>query len=98
MDLALKGKRSWAVPGPIDVLFDAAGGSRPIPVDAVNKHLHKGVTRNLRRWRELTHSVVSLVKQHQFGCIDSLTGTTIAGHAGVRGTRNSSQCRHTCGV
>lgn len=62
--------------GRIDILINAAGGSRPIPFDASKEQWHEGMTLNFWRLRELTHAVVPSMRQQCFGRIVNLTGTS----------------------
>jgi 3-oxoacyl-[acyl-carrier protein] reductase len=60
----------------VDILINAAGGSRPIPFDAAKEQWSEGMTLNFWRLRELTHAIVPSMKQHRFGRIVNLTGTS----------------------
>lgn len=62
--------------GGIDILINAAGGSRPITFDASKEQWHEGMTLNFWRIRELTHAVVPSMKLQRFGRIVNLTGTS----------------------
>lgn len=62
--------------GHVDILINAAGGSRPITFDASKEQWHEGMTLNFWRIRELTHALVPAMKQQRFGRIVNLTGTS----------------------
>jgi 3-oxoacyl-[acyl-carrier protein] reductase len=68
--------RALAALGRVDILINAAGGSRPITFDASKEQWQEGMTLNFWRIRELTHAIVPSMKQHQFGRIVNLTGTS----------------------
>ncbi len=60
----------------IDILVNAAGGTRPIPFDAPLSVWDEGMTLNFFRLRELTHAVIPGMKRHGFGRIVNLTGSS----------------------
>lgn len=62
--------------GHVDILINAAGGSRPITFDASKEQWHEGMTLNFWRIRELTHAIVPSMKKNTFGRIVNLTGTS----------------------
>jgi 3-oxoacyl-[acyl-carrier protein] reductase len=62
--------------GRIDVLVNAAGGSRPIPFDAPLSAWDEGMLVNFFRLRELTHAVIPGMKRNGYGRIVNLTGTS----------------------
>jgi 3-oxoacyl-[acyl-carrier protein] reductase len=62
--------------GRVDILINAAGGSRPITFDATKEQWHEGMTLNFWRIRELTHAIVPSMKKNNFGRIVNLTGTS----------------------
>jgi 3-oxoacyl-[acyl-carrier protein] reductase len=62
--------------GRIDVLVNAAGGSRPIPYDAPQSAWDEGMTLNFFRLRELTHAVLPVMQKNRFGRIVNLTGSS----------------------
>ncbi len=62
--------------GRVDILINAAGGSRPITFDATKAQWHEGMTLNFWRIRELTHAIVPSMKKNSFGRIVNLTGTS----------------------
>jgi len=61
--------------GHVDILANAAGGSRPLPLDASKEAWHEGMTLNFWRLRELTHAVIPSMTQGRFGRVINLTGT-----------------------
>ena len=62
--------------GRIDILVNAAGGSRPIPFDAPLSAWDEGMLVNFFRLRELTHAVIPGMKRNGYGRIVNLTGTS----------------------
>jgi 3-oxoacyl-[acyl-carrier protein] reductase len=62
--------------GRVDILINAAGGSRPIAFDATKAQWHEGMTLNFWRIRELTHAIVPSMKKNNLGRIVNLTGTS----------------------
>ena len=62
--------------GRIDILINAAGGSRPIPIDASDETWQEGMTVNFVRLRELSHAVIPGMRQNKFGRIINITGTS----------------------
>jgi 3-oxoacyl-[acyl-carrier protein] reductase len=68
--------RALAALGQVDILINAAGGSRPITFDASKAQWDEGMTLNFWRIRELTHAIVPSMKQRHFGRIVNLTGTS----------------------
>ncbi len=68
--------RALEAMGRVDILINAAGGSRPITFDATKAQWHEGMTLNFWRIRELTHAIVPSMKKNNFGRIVNLTGTS----------------------
>ena len=62
--------------GRIDILMNAAGGSRPIEFDATSEQWLEGMTLNFFRIRELTHALIPSMKKNQWGRIITFTGTS----------------------
>ncbi len=62
--------------GRIDILVNAAGGTRPIPFDAPLAVWEEGMTLNFFRLRELTHAAIPGMKRNQYGRIINLTGSS----------------------
>ena len=62
--------------GPIHILMNAAGGSRPIPFDAPKADWQEGMTLNFWRLRELTHALVPGMRAAKWGRIVNFTGTS----------------------
>ena len=60
----------------IDILINAAGGSRPIPFEASIDQWQEGMTVNFFRLRELTHAVVPGMIANRWGRIINITGTS----------------------
>jgi len=62
--------------GRIDILINAAGGSRPISFDAPSGRWEEAMMLNFFRLRELTHAIVPGMIEHRWGRIVNLTGTS----------------------
>jgi 3-oxoacyl-[acyl-carrier protein] reductase len=62
--------------GSIDILINAAGGSRMITFDAPVSVWEEGIQLNFSRLRELTHAVVPGMKARSYGRIVNLTGSS----------------------
>lgn len=62
--------------GGIDILMNAAGGSRPLPFDASRDDWDEGMEINFHRLRELTHAVVPGMRARRWGRIVNFTGTS----------------------
>jgi 3-oxoacyl-[acyl-carrier protein] reductase len=62
--------------GRVDILVNAAGGSRPLTFDATPELWNEGMTLNFWRLRELTHALVPAMKANNYGRIINLTGTS----------------------
>jgi 3-oxoacyl-[acyl-carrier protein] reductase len=62
--------------GRVDILVNAAGGSRPIPVEASKEQWAESMTLNFFRLRELTHAVLPQMRKNGWGRVVSLTGTS----------------------
>lgn len=68
--------RATDVLGHVDILINAAGGSRPLPFEASKEQWEEGMTLNFWRIRELTHAVIPGMKAQRWGRIINLTGTS----------------------
>lgn len=62
--------------GRVDILINAAGGSRPLPFDAAKELWEEGMTLNFWRIRELTHALIPGMQAQRWGRIINLTGTS----------------------
>ena len=62
--------------GRIDILINAAGGSRPTSLDAPAAIWEEAMTLNFMRLRELTHAVLPGMIDNGWGRIVNLTGTS----------------------
>ncbi|MBI4611774.1 MAG: SDR family oxidoreductase [Candidatus Rokubacteria bacterium] len=62
--------------GQIDILVNAAGGSRPLPVEATSEQWTEGLTVNFLRLRELTHALILGMEQRRWGRVINITGTS----------------------
>ncbi len=62
--------------GRVDILINAAGGSRPLPFEADKAQWEEGMTLNFWRIRELTHAVIPGMQAQRWGRIINLTGTS----------------------
>lgn len=62
--------------GRIDILMNAAGGSRVVPFEAPIEKWKESMLLNFERLRELTHAVVPVMKQNGFGRVINITGSS----------------------
>lgn len=62
--------------GRVDILVNAAGGSRPYPFEATKEQWAEGILVNFIRLRELSHAVVPGMKTRGWGRIINITGTS----------------------
>jgi 3-oxoacyl-[acyl-carrier protein] reductase len=62
--------------GHVDILINAAGGSRPIPVESGKAHWMEAMTLNFFRLRELSHALLPQMRQQKWGRIVNITGTS----------------------
>ena len=62
--------------GRIDILINAAGGSRSIPFDATLEQWDEGMMVNFFRLRELSHAVIPGMRQNGYGRIINITGSS----------------------
>ena len=62
--------------GRVDILVNAAGGSRPIPVESGKAHWMEAMTLNFFRLRELSHAVLPQMRKQKWGRIVNITGTS----------------------
>ena len=62
--------------GRIDILINAAGGSRPIPFETPPAVWEESMLLNFMRLRELTHAVLPGMMEKKWGRVISLTGTS----------------------
>lgn len=62
--------------GRVDVLVNAAGGSRPFPFEATKEQWAEAFMVNFIRLRELSHAVVPGMKARRWGRIVNITGST----------------------
>ena len=62
--------------GRIDILINAAGGSRPTTFDAPPEFWEEAMTLNFFRLRALTHAVVPGMVAHKWGRVINLTGSS----------------------
>ena len=62
--------------GRVDILMNAAGGSRPIPFDTPPEVWEESMLLNFFRLRELTHAILPGMMEHKWGRVISLTGTS----------------------
>ena len=62
--------------GQVDILVNAAGGSRPTTFDAPRELWEEAMMLNFLRLRELTHAVAAGMVENRFGRIINLTGTS----------------------
>lgn len=69
-------KEAEGLLGRVDILINAAGGSRPVPFDATKEQWLEGMTLNFFRIRELTHAIVPGMQRNNWGRIVTFTGTS----------------------
>lgn len=62
--------------GRVDILINAAGGSRPTTFDASREIWEEAMTLNFFRLRELTHALVPGMVANRWGRIINLTGSS----------------------
>jgi 3-oxoacyl-[acyl-carrier protein] reductase len=62
--------------GRVDILINAAGGSRPMPFESSVEKWDEGMTVNFFRLRELSHAVIPGMRERGFGRIVNITGTS----------------------
>ena len=62
--------------GRVDILINAAGGSRSMPFEAGVEKWNEGMTVNFFRLRELTHAVIPGMRDNGFGRIVNITGSS----------------------
>lgn len=62
--------------GRVDILINAAGGSRPFPFEASKEQWAEAFTVNFIRLRELSHAVIPGMKARNWGRIVNITGST----------------------
>jgi 3-oxoacyl-[acyl-carrier protein] reductase len=68
--------RATAELGRIDVLVNAAGGSRPLPLEAGAAEWREAMVLNFERIRELTHAVIPGMRANEWGRIINITGSS----------------------
>ena len=61
--------------GRVDILANAAGGSRPLPLNASKEEWMEGLTLNFFRLRELTEALMEGMQKNGYGRVINLTGT-----------------------
>ena len=62
--------------GRVDILVNAAGGSRPIPFETPHAVWDESMLLNFARLRELTHAILPGMMERKWGRVISLTGTS----------------------
>ena len=62
--------------GRIDILVNAAGGSRPYPFEATKEQWAEGLLVNFIRLRELSHAAIPGMKARRWGRVINITGTS----------------------
>jgi 3-oxoacyl-[acyl-carrier protein] reductase len=60
--------------GRIEILFNCAGGSRPLPIDAAEERWVEAMTLNFTRQRQMTHAVLPPMIERKWGRIVNITG------------------------
>ena len=61
--------------GRVAILANAAGGSRPLPLNASKEEWMEGLTLNFFRLRELTEALMEGMQKNGYGRVINLTGT-----------------------
>jgi 3-oxoacyl-[acyl-carrier protein] reductase len=62
--------------GRVDILVNAAGGSRPYPFEATKEQWAEGILVNFIRLRELSHAVIPGMRTRRWGRVVNITGTS----------------------
>ena len=62
--------------GRIDILVNAAGGSRPYPFEATKEQWAEGILVNFIRLRELSHAVIPGMIEKRWGRVINITGSS----------------------
>ena len=62
--------------GRVEILVNAAGGSRPYPFEATKEQWAEGILVNFIRLRELSHAVIPGMKARGWGRVINITGTS----------------------
>ena len=62
--------------GRVDILINAAGGSRPMPFESPVEKWDEGMTVNFFRLRELSHAVIPGMVENRWGRIINITGSS----------------------
>jgi len=62
--------------GPIDILINNAGGSRPLPVEAPDEAWLEAMALNFTAVRRLTHAFLPAMRERRWGRIINITGTS----------------------
>jgi len=62
--------------GGVDILMNAAGGSRPIPFEAPRAAWDEGMELNFHRLRDLTHALIPAMRARRWGRVVNFTGTS----------------------
>jgi 3-oxoacyl-[acyl-carrier protein] reductase len=62
--------------GRVDILINAAGGSRPFPFEATREQWAEGMLVNFIRLRELSHAVIPGMVAQRWGRVINITGTS----------------------
>ena len=71
--LALEAGRAL---GRVDILVNAAGGSRPYPFEATKEQWAEGILVNFVRLRELSHAVIPGMMKQRWGRVINITGSS----------------------
>jgi 3-oxoacyl-[acyl-carrier protein] reductase len=68
------GDEALAALGPVDILVNSAGGSRPLPLDAPEQDWDEAMTLNFTRVRQLTHALLPGMMARRWGRIINISG------------------------
>lgn len=67
-------KEAAAAVGPIEILVNCAGGSRPVPIDASDEQWEQAIALNFTSARRLTQEVLPAMREAHWGRIINITG------------------------
>jgi 3-oxoacyl-[acyl-carrier protein] reductase len=71
---------AMAALGPVEILMNCAGGSRPLPLDAPEERWEEAITLNFTRQRQLTHALLPQMMARRWGRIINITGKSEPEH------------------
>jgi len=80
--------------GRVDILVNAAGGSRPYPFEATKEQWAEGILVNFIRLRELSHAVIPGMVTRRWGRVINITGTSEP--RGLNAANSAKAAVHAC--